>query len=77
MKENSFLPSEEPQEQHQGEGAQGILWRNLLSSTTQLFIVQSSWNLVGISHSWLSTSFVKDISLQPLGDPREQHPGEA
>jgi len=25
MKENSFLPSEEPQEQHQGEGAQGIL----------------------------------------------------
>jgi len=25
MKENSFLPSEEPQEQHQGEGAQEIL----------------------------------------------------
>jgi len=25
MKENSFLPSEEPQEQHQGEGGQGIL----------------------------------------------------
>jgi len=63
MKENSFLPSEEPQEQHQGEGAQGILWRNLLSSITQLFIVRSSWNLVGISHSWLSTSFVKETFL--------------
>ena len=27
MQESSFLPSEEPQEQHQGEGAQGKLWR--------------------------------------------------
>ena len=27
MRENSFLPSEEPQGQHQGEGAQGKLWR--------------------------------------------------
>ena len=60
MKENSFLPSEEPQEQHQGEGAQGILWRNLLSSITQLSIVRSSWNLLGISHFWLSTSFVNE-----------------
>ena len=42
MKENSFLPSEEPQEQHQGEGAQGILWRNLLSSISQPLIDQSS-----------------------------------
>ena len=40
MKENSFLPSEEPQEQHQGEGPQGILWQNLLSSISQLFIVR-------------------------------------
>ena len=63
MQENSFLPSEEPQEQHQGEGAQGILWRNLLSSINQLFIVRSSWNLVGISHSWFSTSFVKETFL--------------
>ena len=63
MQENSFLPSEEPQEQHQGEGAQGILWRNLLSSISQLFIVRSSWNLVGISHSRLSTSFVKETFL--------------
>ena len=31
MQEKSFLPSEEPQEQHQGEGAQEILRRNLLS----------------------------------------------
>ena len=31
MRENSFLQSEEPQEQHQGEGAQEILRRNLLS----------------------------------------------
>ena len=42
MQENSFLPSEEPQEQHQGEGAQGILWRNLLSSISQQLIDQSS-----------------------------------
>ena len=63
MKENSFLPSEEPQEQHQGEGAQGILWRNLFSSISQLFIVRSSWNLVCISHSRLSTSFVKKTFL--------------
>ena len=63
MQENSFLPSEEPQEQHQGEGAKGILWRNLLSSISQLFIVRSFWNLVGISHSRLSTSFVKETYL--------------
>ena len=63
MKENSFLPSEEPQEQHQGEGPQGILWKNLLSSISQLFIVRSSWNLVGISYSRLSTSFVKETFL--------------
>ena len=63
MQENSFLPLEEPQEQHQGEGAQEILWRNLLSSISQLFIVRSSWNLVGISHSQLSTSFVKETFL--------------
>ena len=31
MQENLCLPSEEPQEQHQGEGAQEILRRNLLS----------------------------------------------
>ena len=42
MKENSFLPSEEPQEKHQGEGAQGILRRNLLSSISQPLIDQSS-----------------------------------
>ena len=63
MKENSFQPSEEPQEQHRGEGAQGILWRNLLSSISQLFFVRSSWNLVGISHSRISTSFVKETFL--------------
>ena len=59
MQENSFLPSEEPQEQHKGEGAQEILWRNLLSSISQLFIVRSSWNLVGVSHSQLSTIIAK------------------
>ena len=42
MKENSFLPSEEPQEQHQGEGAQGILWWNLLFSIYQPLMDQSS-----------------------------------
>ena len=42
MQGNSFLPSKEPQEQHQGEGAQGILWRNLLSSISQPLIDQSS-----------------------------------
>ena len=42
MRENSFLQSEEPQGQHQGEGAQGILWRNLLSSISQPLIDQSS-----------------------------------
>ena len=42
MKENSFLPSEEPQEQHQGEGAQGILWWNLLFSISQPLMDQSS-----------------------------------
>ena len=31
MQEKSFLPSENPQEQHQSEGAQEILRRNLLS----------------------------------------------
>ena len=31
MQEKPFLPSEEPQEQHQGEGAQEIMRRNLLS----------------------------------------------
>ena len=41
MKENSFLPSEEPQGQHQGEGAQGKLWRNLISSISQPLIDQS------------------------------------
>ena len=38
MHENLFLPSEEPQEQHQGDGAQGS---NILinSSRSQLFFV--------------------------------------
>ena len=42
MQESSFLPSEEPQGQHQGEGAQGLLCRNLLSSISQPLIDQSS-----------------------------------
>ena len=32
---------------------------------------------MSISHFRLFLSFKRDISLQPLGDPREQHPGEA
>ena len=32
---------------------------------------------MSICHFWLFLSFKRDISLQPLGDPWEQHPGEA
>ena len=63
MQENSFLQSEEPQEQNQGEGAQDILLRNILSSISQLFIIRSSRNLVGISHFRLSTGFAKETFL--------------
>ena len=41
LRENSFLQSEEPQGQHQGEGDQGILWRNFLSSIYQPLICRS------------------------------------
>ena len=33
---------QEPKEQHQGEGAQEILWQNLLSSISQPLMDQSS-----------------------------------
>ena len=72
MQENSFLPSEEPQEQHQGESAQGILWWNLLFSISQPVMDQSSSFFVSMSHFSIIFKFCKwDISLQPLGDPRE------
>ena len=77
MQEKSFLPSDEPQEQHQGEGAQGILWRNLLSSISQPLLINYG-NFLQASPIFDYFKLCRrDISLQPLADPWEQHPGEA
>ena len=48
---------QEPKDQHQGEGAQEILWQNLLSSISQPLMDQSSYFFVSISHFWLFVSF--------------------
>ena len=78
MKENSFLPSEEPQEQHQGEGAKGILRWNLLFQFLRHLWINHRIFLWASPNFSIIFKFCKwDISLQPLGDPREQHPGKA
>ena len=78
MQENSFLPSEEPKEQHQGEGAQGNI-------VTKSFFFNFSAILCPIivkfgGHLPFSNIYKfckRDFSLQPPEDPREQHPGDA
>ena len=77
MKENSFLPSEEPQEQHQGEGPQGILWQNLLSSISQLFIVRSSSsNFFFLCKTIIQEIHMRENSFLQSEEPQGQHQGQ-